>query len=264
MDLTAAIKHIQDTSTAAEREAFVTLSDGRTFLYDDSALKYSEIERFVKQEGAVSTVESLAELVVEYADRMKRKTGKGMTVTFTASGAAFSPDDADRRHLFKYQRVLSQQWQALTAAIGKPMWHKDLIRLLQSLSPSIASYPLVMASFRRLVVSKDVRLTSEPTLNDRGDSNNGYNVQLSMKGGTSETTLPSALTLKLQYARASSAYYEIPVEVDLTEKEGVPVITLFAPLLAAIADQAVLDEMKLFEETMDVSGVTELLAVVNF
>jgi len=259
-----AIHHVQATSTAEARDSLITLADGRQFLYDDSEQKYGEIERFVKLEGSVSTVESFAELVAEYAKRLGVPTGKQQTVTFTSAGATYSPDDEDRRHLFKYGRVLSQQWEALKAVLGKPLSHKELIRALQTLSPSIVDYALVMASFRRLIVSKDVRLASEPILNAEGDSQNGYNVQLSIKGGTSETTLPSAIEVKVQYARASEATYTVPVEVDLSDREGVPVITLFAPTLPAIADQAVLDEMKYFDETMDASGLKELLTVVNF
>jgi hypothetical protein len=263
-NLTQAIAHIQNTATAAKREATITLADGRVFLYDDRDQKYTEIDRFVKFEGAVSTVESFAELVAEYAKRFKRADGAKQTVTFTGVGATYSPDDDDRRHLFTYKRVLSQQWLALKTALGKPMSHKDLIRALQTLSPSIVDYPLVMASFRRLVVSKDIRMTSEPILNDSGDSTNGYNVNLSLKGGTTETTLPSSITVKVQYARGSEATYEIPVEVDLTEKEGIPIVTLFAPLIDAIADQAVMDEMKSFHEAMERTGLKELLVVVSF
>lgn len=263
-DQAQAIALLQNTATAAKRDTLVTLADGRTFMYDDSAQKYGEIPRFVKFEGKVSTVESFAELVVEYAKRIGKPDGAKQTVTFTSAGATYSPDDDDRRHLFTYGRVLSQQWNALLAALKKPMSHKELIRTLQSLSPSIVHYTIVANAFRRLTVSKDVKLVSEPVLNEGGDSTNGYNVQLSVKGGTSETTLPSSLDVKLQYARGSHATYVVPVEVDLTDKDGVPVITLFAPMIDAIADQAVLDEMKFFDEQMDATGLKELLTVINF
>lgn len=259
-----AVALIQETSSYSKRDALLTLDDGRRFLYNDKEKTYEPIERFVKLAGEVSTVESFAELVVEYAKRSTRAAGEKQTVTFTSAGATYSPDDDDRRHLFTYKRVLSQQWLALKAVLGKPMSHKDLIRALQTLSPSIVDYPLVMASFRRLVVSKDVKLVSEPTLNETGDSANGYNVHLSLKGGTTETTLPSSITLRLQYARGGDATYDVPVEVDLTAKDDVPVVTLFAPLIDAIADQAVMDEMKAFDEAMDRTGLKELLVVVNF
>jgi hypothetical protein len=258
-----AIAHIQETATA-NRDALLTLADGRQFIYNDAAQEYEEIDRFVKLEGSVSTVESFAELVIEYARRGSWKKGEHQTVTFTSSGATYSPNDVDRRHLFTYRRVLSQQGQALVAILGKPLSHKELIRALRSLSPSIVDYALIMNGFRRLVVSKDVRLASEPVLSESGDSNNGYNVQLSIKGGTSETTLPSAIDVRVQFARGGTASYNVPVEVDLSDKDGIPVITLFAPTLPAIVDQAVLDEMHLFDETMDSSGLTELLTVVNF
>lgn len=263
-NLAQAIALVQNTSTAAKRETFVTLVDGRTFLYDDSEQKYEEIERFVKLEGSVSTVESFAELVVEYAKRKGRKAGDNQTVTFTSIGATYSPDDVDRRHLFNYKRVLSQQWNALKAVLGKPLSHKDLIRALQGLSPSIVNYPLVMTAFRKLVVSKDIRLASEPILNEIGDSDNEYKVHLSIKGGSAETTIPAALDVKVQYARGGEAMYVVPVEVDLTERDGIPVITLFAPLIDAVADQAVLDEMKFFDEQMEATGLKDLLIVVNF
>lgn len=264
-NLAQAIALIQSTSTAGQRDAFVTLADGRVFLYADSSNEYHEIDRFVKMTGSVSTIESFADLVTEYAKRVDQTTGKNQTVTFTSDGALYSPDDNDRRHLFTYKRVPSQQWAALDVALKSgPMSHKGLIRTLQSLSPSIVNYPLVMASFRRLVVSKDVRLASEPILNESGDNTNGYNVQLSIKGGTSETTLPSVIDLRLQFARGSEAVYEVPVDVDLTDKDGVPVITLFAPTLPAIGDRAVLDEMKFFASQMDEGKLDDLLVVVNF
>jgi len=259
-----AVHLIQETSTAANRDAFVTLDDGRRFLYSDADKKYDEIDRFVKLEGAVSTIESLADLVVTYSKRLNRVNGGNQTVTFTSDGAKYSPDDEDRRHVFTYKRVLSQQWQTLVSLLNKPMSHKELIRALQSLSPSIENYALVMAAFRRLVVSKDVKLASEPVLNESGDSGNSYSVQLSIRGGTTETTLPSVIDLKLQYARASEAIYDVAVDVDLSDRDGVPVITLFAPTLPAIADKAVIDEMKYFDDTMKANSLSETLIVVNF
>jgi hypothetical protein len=266
MDLKDAIEHVQETSVYG-LDPIVDAGDGsgRKFLFDFNTSEYKPIERFVKHEGAVSTVESLAELVAEYARRFERTTGKNMTVTFTSSGASFSPDDFDRRHVVTYRRVLSQQWEALKSSLGKAMSHKALIRTLQALSPSIENYPLVFAAFQRLAISKDVKLTSEPVLGANGQSDNTYHVSLSIKGAVAgDTTLPSQITLKLQYARGSSATYEIPVEVDLSENDGTPVITLFAPTLDAVADRAVLDEMSYFDTQMEVSGLPDLLCVVNF
>jgi hypothetical protein len=264
MDLTAAIEHLQETATAG-RDAIIEVGDGsgRRFIYDDAEKKYIELDRFVKQDGYVSTVESFAELVMEHAKRNERATGKNMTVTFTSSGATFSPDDNDRRDIFTYRRVLSQQWEALKQILGKPMSHKALIRTLQALSPSIVNYQIIFASFQRLAISKDVKLVSEPILNADGHSGNSYAVNLSIKGAVAgETTLPANIEMRLQYARGSSAKYDVPVEVDLTENDGTPVITLFAPTLDAVADQAVLDEMEYFEE--QTSTLTDLLNVVNF
>jgi hypothetical protein len=270
-----AIAHVQESSTSENRDALLTLADGRTFIYSDNDQEYGEIERFVKFEGSVSTIESFAELVVEYAKRFESKkavgapvtkgpTGKNQTVTFTSNGATYSPDDEDRRHQFTYRRVLSQQWVALTAILGKPLSHKELIRALQTLKPSITNYDVIISAFRRLTVSKDVKLVSEPVLNESGDSANGYNVQLSVKGGTSETTLPSELDAYLPFARGSQASYIVPIDVDLSERDGVPIITLYAQTLPAIADQAVLDEMKFFDEQMEATGLKDLLTVVNF
>lgn len=265
MDLTKeSIELIQDTSTAAKRATLIKDSSGVEHLYDDSEQKYFPLARFVKQEGAVSTVESLVDLVEEFAKRTGRKTGKTMTVTFTSKGATFSPDDDDRRHSFTYGRVLSQQWVAFRDVISKQMTHKGLIRTLQALSPSIIDYPRIFALFQRLAISKDVKLVSEPVLNS-GSSENSYRVNLSIKGAhAGETDVPSQIEVRIQYARGSSAFYTIPVEVDLADNDGTPVITLFAPTIDAVADQAVLDELTFFKSQADLRGLTELLTVVNF
>mgnify|MGYP001576363221 FL=1 len=267
MDLTReAIEHLQETAIA-KRAAVIEAGDGsgRRYLYNDESKGYEEIDRFVKYEGSVSTVESLAELVAEYAKRFERPSGKNMTVTFTSAGATFSPDDADRRHAFTYRRVLSQQWTALRAALEEPMSHKGLIRTMQSLSPSILDYPVVFAAFQRLAISKDVKLVSEPILGAEGKSDNTYRVNLAIKGAIAgETTLPSLIDVKVQYARGGEAAYVIPVTVDLAEDDGTPVITLFAPTIGTVADQAVLDELTYFDRAMERSGLTDLLCVVNF
>lgn len=265
-NLAQAIGHVQETSIFG-REPIIDLGDGsgRKFLFNYKTARYEPVDRFVKQEGSVSTVESLAELVAEYAKREDRKTGQDMTVTFSSNGATFSLDDRDRRHSFIYRRVLSQQWETLRQILGKPMSHKALIRALQSLSPSIVNYPQVFAAFQRIAISKDVKLTSEPTLGAKGQSDNSYHVSLSIKGAVAgDTTLPSQIEVTLQYARGGSQFYTIPIEVDLAENDGTPVITLFAPTIEAVADQAVLDEMALFDEQMDANGLTEILTVVNF
>jgi len=282
----------------SSRDNLLTVDDGhgikRLYIYNDGEKKYAPIDerRIVLQTGEVSNVESFLALVREEtlrrgaavtdsapdnpkstttrkpaakADRSEtlavvRHDGSFMTVVFNAKVAKFAPDDRVRLDSFGYERALSPQWNALVGALGKPMEHKDLIRVLQRLRPSIKRYEDLMRDLRKITFSDRTNITSEPLL-QAGKNQNEYKVDLEVRAGTdslSQTTaLPSSFDVELQYARGGDKRYATTIEIDLStfikgERKELR-FTLIAPDLPNVEEAAIDDEVAFFRaETADI------------
>jgi hypothetical protein len=199
-----------------------------------------------------------------------RHNGEFMTVIFSERGARFSPDDRVRLDSFTYTRTLSPQWIALTEGLNKPLEHKDLIRLLQRLRPSILGYEELMRHFRKIHFSDRTNIASEPLL-QAGQNANEFKVELEIKGGvngptTQATALPSSFDLHLQYARGSNQAYITTIEVDLSTKMAGDRrelrFTLIAPDLPNVIEQAIDAEVAFFRS--QVVDIPRLLILQDY
>lgn len=266
MDLTKEmIAHVQETALSKNRAATITAPDGsgRWWLFDDQDHTYKEQDRFVKESGKVSTVESLFALVKDTLRRHGNTSGDGARVTFTSAGAHFNPNVADGRHAFEYGRVLSQQWKTFEAAAtsGETYTHKEFMALLQQLAPSIVDYPAIAAAYRRVTVTRNAQVTSSPVLVD-GQRGGGYQFQLTVGGA--EEFVPASFQVVTTYTRGGLATYPLTMDVDVDEHDGQLEFRLSCPTLATIADQAVMDELATFKASADEAGMSDLLVVLNF
>jgi hypothetical protein len=296
------VDKIVQLAPATAREAQIVVGDGhkkRYFLYDDDAAKYVEVvgvERAVLQTGDVSNVESFLALVREETVRRatdvaddgslspatdrkkgatslatKRHDGSFMTVVFGAKGATFSPDDRIRLDAFTYTRVHSPQWSALIASLNKPYEHKEFIRALQRLRPSIVNYEELMRQLRKISFSDKTNIASEPLLQN-GQSQNEYRVDIEVRGGvtagntSTSTALPSSFDVSLQYARGGEHRYTTTVEIDLStlmkaERKELR-FTLIAPDLPNVEESAIDDEVAFFRSKVE--DIPRLLVLQDY
>lgn len=293
-----AIEAIRDMSPAQNgRDSLITIKDPnghlRHWLYNEGDAKYEPIASVdvVIQTADVSNVESFAALVREETLRRAvpltgtdpqpessraaresevaeelRHNGEFMTVTFSERGARFSPDDRVRLDSFTYTRTLSPQWIALTEGLNKPLEHKDLIRLLQRLRPSINGYEELMRHFRKIHFSDKTNIASEPLLT-AGANANEFKVELEIKGGVNgPTTQATALPICLQYARGGNQAYTTTIEVDLSTKMAGERrelrFTLIAPDLPNVVEQAIDNEVAFFRS--QVVDIPRLLILQDY
>lgn len=266
-DRTAAIKHLQATSTAAKRDTILKFTDWRgqerTLVYNDHDQEYDELEPPIERTDTVSNIDSFTELVVAEAERRKNKTGEFMNVIFTEAGATFIADTNDRRDVYHYARKPSAQWKALTARLGVKQNHRDFIVWLQSLQPSIAEFSAVLQAFRSLQLNRSAKMISEPMLVD-GAKGASYEVKLDVKsGGSASASIPQTIGVKLPFARGDQREYEFDVQIDIDGGEGdAPIITAYAPAVEVIKEKAIVDEMADFDDRTH--QLPKLTNLVNF
>jgi hypothetical protein len=234
-----------------KRAADLNSSDGsgRSWLYNDAKGMYEPVDRFVKRTRTVSNIESFTAMVIEEA-RRAISDGDFMTVVFKQTGAYFHLDDRDGRQVFQYERELAPQWKFLIGA-GTDLEHKDFIRLLQRLRPSIVEYASILQQFRKVSFGSGLKIDSAPTLTE-GKAGLQFALELTAANASTKAALPAVIPLKMPYARGSSKLYDVEAEVsiDLDEEDGKKrfVFSLLFPDREVIEEQAVSDEVRWFRE----------------
>lgn len=274
------IQHIQETSTAAKRQALITLDDGsgRRFLYNDRDQKYDPIDPWVKKADTVSNIESFIDLVLAEAARRDNATGERMNVIFSDTGAILIPNTDDRRDLFTYVRKPSIHWKTLTDGLDEAMPHKQFLTWLESLRPIIgidtgtpdkpqfvSQYAEIAAAFRVLRLSTRAKMLSEPLLNDAGTKGSTIDFKIEVAGvaGGVDVKIPQSFPVLVQFARGDKRKYAFDVMVDINPGPNeTPVITPYAAAVDAVSEQAVVDEMEEFEQAT--GDLPKLLNLVNF
>lgn len=245
-----AIEYLVGFATT-KREPELKLADGsgRRWIFNDSEGYYLPIERYVKRERCVSNVESFAAMVLEEARRAK-SDGDWMTVIFGQAGALFHLDDRDGRATFAYSRELAPQWKTLVTA-PTDVEHKEFIRLLQRLRPSIVEYPFILQQFRKISFGSGLKVESAPILTE-GKAGLQFALELTAANATTKAALPAAIALKVPYSRGSSQTYDVDAEVSIDLEEDGPkksfVFSLLFPDREVIEEQAVSDEVSWFKE----------------
>lgn len=238
-------------TTPRPSELVIGDGSGRRLLYDDRDDSYSPVERWNQRTRTVSNIESLSAMVIEEARRLQNGTGDWMTVVFSLKGAQFFVTDQDTRTVFGYDRKLSPQWCLLNENLGRGMPHRDFVRLLQALRPSIVDYRSILAQFRDISFGAGVTIQSSPLL-VKGKGGFHYCLVLTAKSGETEAELPTEVKFEIQFARGSRARYEMTAEVDISLKEQgdkkAVEFALLVPDQAAIKEQAIADEVQWFKE----------------
>ena len=268
-------KTFVDAITALQRTAQrpSTIQDEhRRFVYNDRLLEYVEVDRVVKQTGAVGNVECLIALVKEEALRRANTTGEWMTVTFDANGAYFSPDDRVRLDGYTYRRTFSPEWERITRNIGLPMKHVEFLRLLQSLRHVLANASATIAAFRSVDVSRAAKIASSPTIRDgKAAVSLAIEMTVNMGGGASTLTakeLTSTLDFVLPFARGGAK--DVTLEAEVTAeiaREGEKETLLFGfviPDIEAVGRQAREREVQDFRIALHEAGLSRVLILENF
>jgi hypothetical protein len=220
-------------------------NSGRLVWFDEGSKLFAELSRFVDRKREVSNIESFAAMVLEEARRAK-SDGDFMTVVFRSKGATFHLDDRDGRTTFAYERRISPQWHILVSA-AEQYEHREFLRLLARLRPSIVNYSSIRQAFNKIVIARGATIDSSPVM-EEGASGLSYIVEVKAAGGSAKGAVPGSMKFKLPYARGSKQQYELEAEVSLEPDEDSKTILLQLTVAdhETVAEQAVADEVSWF------------------
>jgi len=144
------------------------------------------------------------------------------------------------------------------------MRHRDFVRTLQRLRPSIIDYHEIFNKFRAVTFTNSTRVTSQPIITG-GKAGGNINFNLETKSGEGEINieLPAGFEVNMPIVRAGEHEYRFPIEIDcaLTEQNEV----MFKPIFADkenVLDQMIHDEVKWFKE--QVSKLSDILILMDF
>lgn len=262
MDLTGVLNRIISILPASTRQATLKLDDGsqRTFLYDDAANKYNEIDTFLFLKINVSSLPSFCDIVA--AELKKTADDPGVArpiVMFHKDWAKFYPDMDDPRIYHTYTRQISEAWRRMRQLTsGGWMDQPNFVRALQGLARNIENSATVLRHFRKISVNEQVSIESVPFV-EEGKAGHSYSVRLSVKGGIAETSLPSQLRfVDIPFLRNASGgeTYSMDADIDIemtqdrdSNKKSLR-FSVHAPTLVADEEGIINAEVEKFTETL--------------
>lgn len=269
LDIVGFVEKIEDLSKAQILDA----GNGRKFIYEPKTGRgFQEIPNWAQERPAevrsVSSVKSLAAAALEELSREENQCGEGMTVIFDNKGATLFINDLDteKKHLrWRYNRCSSQQWDWLCAHENRVLEHKDFVRVIQGLKPSIENYQELFRAIRRANITDKVDMTSNPIIED-GQLGSSIAFNLKVENGETKASIPTEIPLSMSYSRCSEAVYDFTVYVDVErikkDQHHTAGFRLNFIERFIIEDQEVQDEITLFESMT--AERPKILKLLNF
>lgn len=213
---------------------------------------------------SVSTIESLVAVALEELARADNNTGRGMTVIFDLKGATLFINDESQHLQWRYQRCLSQQWEWLINYADKTMTHRQFVRAIQGLKPSITNYSDIFRAIRRVNVSDSAELVSAPII-EEGSLGESLSFNLKVEGGGStKAAIPTEIPLEMTFARGGEKRYSFNIGLDIERVKHDAYFTAGFVLnfleKPVIEDLAIADEVAFFtEQTKEKPDILKVL-----
>lgn len=234
----------------------------QTYLYNDSQQRY-ELHRAVPADKTVRSVKAFVEIIKAELLRRGNETGQNSTIKINLDGGYFIPDDDFGEEMIKFSRLNSQQWNLVKAGINKVYNHREFLKFLQALAPSIDNFTEIFKSFSLLrLVGKSV-LTSNPIITSEGQAE-GYTCTYKLEDGCDgEEHFPTGFCLRVPFAKAGEKFYNIDIELLFFRNEDDELrIEVQCPLFENIEEQAIIDEAQFVKEKTE--SYTNLLVLSDF
>jgi hypothetical protein len=205
LDLIKEVFHLQ-------RKTLIETNRGE-YIYNDNAECYQPL--FPPFKRTISTVESLAEAVVEEARRRINETGDQMTLLIEEDGGHFYPDDVINRDEWVYQRKMSLPYKILVDQLGRDLKHIEFIRVLQKLRPIITDYPELSRLYRQVTFDGNTKVTSQPVITN-GQAGASVEFTLAPKNGADvSVALPATFEIKLPMVKGSAIIYSTFIDIEM-------------------------------------------------
>lgn len=259
------LKYVGSLAEKALRRTIIDADDGslRRFIINDKEGRYELLpiaDRYPREPRVVADIVSLADLVVAEGVRMDT-TGLYMTASFDRNGGTVHLEENLGRHgsHINFVRMPSFALENLNSALTGWRKHADFLVILANLSPWMApgTSKAILAAFRKIEVSANSAITSQPHLDDTGAKGDSWKFEMRVGSGTAGTVdLPTAIQLTMPFALRSAATYDVEAQIDVTAERDEkaqtyrPLFRLIAPTLAAVREKALEDELAFFGDVV--------------
>lgn len=243
----------------------------KDLMYSDKDECYAQVPSAMPISRTVSSMHSLIAAVKEEAKRRKNETGKYMTVSFTENGGKFSYDDNVNEGNYKFERKLSQQWEAFKCLLRcRNSTHSDFYNTLIELSPSIVDAKQTLNTFQQLKIIGNSEVKSNPVFTAGTGAEFGTRIKYNIKGEdkVNEEVFPESFELELPYAKGKEKTYKVTAQVIFSLDQGAYgepgelCIRVVCPEIERIEEQAIMDEIAEFKSETD--NIPELLILEDF
>ena len=242
------ITKVQNTYTQVEKE----------LIYSDADAEYKLNERFraTTPSTTVHSRESFVSFIKEELRRRNNEDGNYATVQVGINESKFCADDDKNEGFCTFERIYSEQFEALSGAKNKLFDHNSFLLLLQRLKPSIIDFKNVYTKLSTIRIAKTAKMQSQPIFNEDGEMEEGVTCQFMIQsaareGTTEEITLPTNFKCTMPYVKAGTDNYTFDIELQITKDDyDRPAILLQIPNYEIEIEHAIKDEIKYISDNL--------------
>jgi hypothetical protein len=237
---------------------------GIDLVYNDNAKKYEELPALNKT-MSVTSASALVDFIKEECRRRENETGDKATLQLNLTGGKFTADTDFGKGVCEYNRKFSQQGEVLKEYANKTLTHKDFMKALKKLKPSIEEFDIVFRAFSQIRLIGNSKLISNPVFSNTSETQEaGFLCRYSLEGGgEGEAVIPDGFQLYMPYGKGTEKEYCIDVELlfsrnDMDELE----IEFACPELDYVEETAIKDEAKFIRD--NTTDLNQLLILADF
>lgn len=234
-------------------------------VYNDEKGMYTEIPACSNNVHTVTSASALVDFIKEECRRRENPSGNKSTLQLGLKGGKFAADTDFNRGACSYVRMFSQQWEVLTSYANKTLSHREFMRSLKKLKPSIDEFDKIFRAFSQIRLIGNSKLISNPIFTSTSETaEQGYLCKYSLEGGgEGEAVIPNGFQVYLPYGKGTEKEYCVNIELlfsrnDYDELE----IEFCCPDLDYVEEQAISDEAEYVRKNTE--ELTNLLILADF
>lgn len=235
-----------------------------SLIYNDNAGKYEEVS-IINNSRGVTSASALVDFIKEECRRRENSTGDKATLQLSLTGGKFTADTDFNKGSCEYNRKFSQQWEVLTSYANKSLTHREFMKALKKLKPSIEEFDRVFRAFSQIRLIGNSKLVSNPVFTSTSEVvEQGYICKFTLEGGgEGEAVIPNGFQLYMPYGKGTEKEYCINVELLFSRNDMDELDIEFAcPDLDYVEEEAIKDEAKYIRSNTE--ELSQLLILADF
>lgn len=234
------------------------------FNYRDGKYERISVPKLVLE---CSCIDSFVAAVIESCKRADKPTGNFSTATLNEQGGQFSVDDQDRFNddMVRYNRKLSEGYEALRHLVRQQMDHNTFLRQMQRFQNLIPNFPELFKEWRRIRLNSSVTVNSSPIIG-QGEKGSTISLATTLNGGPNNADLPGSFVVRTPIAAGSSFVYDFHCEVDawLDEKSKCVMFQVINADADVLFQKGLSHEREYFRSKMAEAELTDMLILLNY